>query len=108
MPCASVGTGTGRSPCARAAVSAPRYVGASTSTGAPGAASARRQPDSAAWPPPQMSTSPAVAPPPTALAKYARNALRPADGIRSHAPVRRAARAIAAPSSAVGCRSGGR
>ena len=95
-------------PAARAATSAPRYVGDSTRTGAPGSASPRRHATSAAWPPGQMSTSPALAPPPTAAAKYVRSEARPSSGIRSHAPGRRAARASACPSAPSGCSSAGR
>ena len=45
---------------------------------------------------------------PTAAAKCARSPVMPSGGTRSHAPGRRAARASAAPSAAVGCRSAGR
>ncbi|CAM5467951.1 hypothetical protein SNARM312S_01824 [Streptomyces narbonensis] len=102
MPSASIGTGTGRSPAARAAASAPGYVGDSTRTGLPGAARALKSIDSAPCPPPVTRTSSGPTSPPAARAKTARSGARPAAGARSQASGRRAARASAALSARSG------
>ena len=81
---------------------APGYVGDSTSSDEPGAASPRRQAASAACPPRQMITSASPTPPPTWAANQARSGAIPSSGIRSHAPGRRAARASACESAPSG------
>ncbi len=84
----------------------PGYVGDSTSTGAPGGASARRAVASAAWPPAAISTSAAVTAPPIPRANHSRSSGSPSSGGLSQAPGRRPARARAAAMARSGWREG--
>ncbi len=104
-PSASTGTGTGRSPAARMTARMPEYVGDSTRTGEPGAASERMATVSPPWPPEVIRTSPApIGPawPPMSRANQPRSSVRPSVGGRSQAPGRRPAR----PRTAASRRSG--